>query len=89
MGLPAADAVCALLMEFANTLDSALYIRHLYGEVLAEVVSRPFAWIVGENPGNRGAPRDELWFGEPVVENGYIQPSNAPGFGVTLNEALQ
>jgi L-alanine-DL-glutamate epimerase-like enolase superfamily enzyme len=26
---------------------------------------------------------------KPVVENGYIQPSNAPGFGVTLNEALQ
>ena len=41
-----------------------------------------------KNPGNRGAPRDELWFGEPVVENGYIHPNDAPGFGVTLNEAL-
>ena len=24
----------------------------------------------------------------PRVENGYIHPNDAPGFGVTLNEAL-
>jgi L-rhamnonate dehydratase len=32
--------------------------------------------------------RDELWFGEPKAKDGYIAPSNEPGFGVTLNEAM-
>jgi L-alanine-DL-glutamate epimerase-like enolase superfamily enzyme len=44
--------------------------------------------LAEKNPGNRGAPRDELWFNEPVVKNGHIQPNDAPGFGVTLNEAM-
>ena len=44
--------------------------------------------LAERNPGRRGAPRDELWFGEPQPENGYLEPSDAPGFGVTLNEAL-
>ena len=39
-------------------------------------------------PGVRGAPRDVLWLGEPESEGGYIAPTDAPGFGVTLNEAL-
>ena len=44
--------------------------------------------LAERNPGRRGAPRDELWLGEPQPENGYLQPSDAPGFGVTLSEAL-
>ena len=44
--------------------------------------------LAERNPGRRGAPRDELWLGEPQPENGYLEPSDAPGFGVTLNEAL-
>jgi L-alanine-DL-glutamate epimerase-like enolase superfamily enzyme len=32
--------------------------------------------------------RDILWLGEPAPENGYISPSDGPGFGVTLNEAM-
>ena len=39
-------------------------------------------------PGKRGEPRDELWLDEPVATEGYISPSDAPGFGVTLNEAM-
>ena len=39
-------------------------------------------------PGLRGAPSDDLWFGEPFPENGYIEPSEEPGFGVVLNEEL-
>ncbi len=39
-------------------------------------------------PGLRGAPRDDLWIGEPFPERGYIEPSDEPGFGVTLNEDL-
>ena len=44
--------------------------------------------LAERNPGRRGAPRDELWFGEPKPENGYLEPSDDPGFGVTLNEAM-
>ena len=44
--------------------------------------------LAERNPGRRGAPRDELWFDEPQPENGYLEPSDAPGFGVTLNEAM-
>ena len=32
--------------------------------------------------------RDILWLGEPSPENGYISPTDNPGFGVTLNEAM-
>ena len=39
-------------------------------------------------PGRRGAAKDELWIGEPFPEDGLIEPSDAPGFGVTLNEAM-
>ena len=39
-------------------------------------------------PGRRGQPQDILWFDEPSVVNGRIKPSDAPGFGVTLNEEL-
>ena len=34
------------------------------------------------------APRDVLWLGEPEPEDGYIVPSDTPGFGVTLNEEM-
>ena len=63
---------------------------HRGGEVwgLHLIVASNCMELAEKNPGNRGAPRDELWFGEPVVENGYIHPNDAPGFGVTLNEAL-
>jgi len=33
-------------------------------------------------------PRDELWFDEPQVEDGFIAPLDRPGFGVRLNEAM-
>ena len=39
-------------------------------------------------PGIRGAPKDELWLGEPFPERGFIQPSDEPGFGVRLNEEM-
>ena len=39
-------------------------------------------------PGTRDAERDDLWIGEPTAENGYISPSDAPGFGVRLNEDM-
>ncbi len=39
-------------------------------------------------PGMRDADRDDVWIDEPMAVNGYIKPSDAPGFGVTLNEDL-
>ena len=32
--------------------------------------------------------RDILWFDEPAPVDGYISPTDKPGFGVTLNEAM-
>jgi L-alanine-DL-glutamate epimerase-like enolase superfamily enzyme len=39
-------------------------------------------------PGMRDADRDDVWIDEPMAVNGFIEPSDAPGFGVTLNEEL-
>ncbi len=39
-------------------------------------------------PGVRNGAKDELWIGEPFPENGYIEPSDALGFDVTLNESM-
>ncbi len=39
-------------------------------------------------PGIQDAPQDELWLGEPALEDGHLSPPDRPGFGVTLNEAL-
>ena len=33
-------------------------------------------------------PRDVLWLDEPEPKDGYIAPSDLPGFGVRLNEAM-
>lgn len=35
-----------------------------------------------------GEERDVLWHGEPEVVDGYIVPSDLPGFGVTINEMM-
>ena len=32
--------------------------------------------------------RDILWVGEPEVKDGFIYPSDSPGFGVSLNDGL-
>ncbi len=39
-------------------------------------------------PGMRGADRDDLWMDEPSAVNGFISPTDAPGFGVRLNEEM-
>jgi L-rhamnonate dehydratase len=39
-------------------------------------------------PGQHHVHKDQLWFDEPIPVNGYLSPTEAPGFGVTLNEAL-
>ena len=37
-------------------------------------------------PGSRKGTVDPLWFDVPTVTGGIIEPSEAPGFGVILNE---
>jgi L-rhamnonate dehydratase len=39
-------------------------------------------------PGSRNQQRDVLWQGEPEPIAGYLTLTDAPGFGVELNEAL-
>ena len=39
-------------------------------------------------PGVRGGSSDDLWIGEPELIDGYIDISDAPGFGVGPNEDL-
>ncbi len=34
------------------------------------------------------SPRDVLWLDEPEPQDGFIAPSDRPGFGVTLNEEM-
>lgn len=38
-------------------------------------------------PGSRNTPTEQIWRDEPLPVNGYITPSDAPGFGVTLDPA--
>lgn len=39
-------------------------------------------------PGSRNGERDETWLGEPSAQDGYIEISDEPGFGVRVNEDL-
>ena len=38
--------------------------------------------------GNRHRSPEELWLDAPQPENGYLTPTDAPGFGLRLNEEL-
>ena len=38
--------------------------------------------------GNRRATPEKLWLDAPQPVDGYLTPSDAPGFGLRLNEAL-
>ena len=38
--------------------------------------------------GNRHATHEQLWLDAPQPEDGYLAPSDAPGFGLRLNQDL-
>ena len=65
-------------------------VPHRGGEVwgLHLIVATDCADLAEVLPGKRGAPKDILWLDEPEPVNGYIVPSETPGFGVRLNETL-
>ena len=70
--------------------ESIPVVPHRGGEVwgLHFIVATDCMDLAERNPGNRGEGRDELWLGEPAPVNGFLEPSDAPGFGVRLNEAM-
>ena len=39
--------------------------------------------------GQREAPREELWLGEPAPRGGRLVLPDGPGFGVEVNEELR
>ena len=65
-------------------------IPHRGGEVwgLHLIVSSGCQDLAEVLPGMKGGPKDQLWEGEPQSEQGYIEPNDRPGFGVTINESL-
>ena len=77
------------IVEMARR-DGIPVVPHRGGEVwgLHLVVASDCDDLAELLPGMRDGPRDELWLNEPVAREGYISPSDAPGFGVTLNEDL-
>ena len=63
---------------------------HRGGEAfgLAVVAATGCADLAEVLPGERGVRREELWLGQPAVEDGYLRPAERPGFGVTVNEVM-
>ena len=63
---------------------------HRGGEVfgLAVVAATDCEDLAEVLPGIRGVHQEELWLGQPKVEDGYLSPTDLPGFGVTLNESM-
>ena len=63
---------------------------HRGGEVwgLHLIVSSDCDNLAEVLPGTKDGNRDEIWVGEPVAADGYIAPTEDPGFGVKVNEKL-
>ena len=63
---------------------------HRGGEVwgLHLIVSSDCDNLAEVLPGTKYGNRDEIWVGEPVAADGYIAPTEDPGFGVKVNEKL-
>ncbi len=65
-------------------------VPHRGGEVwgLHAIVARACADLAEVLPGTRHGAKDIVWFDEPELSQGYLRPSDGPGFGGTLNKAL-
>ncbi|MEZ4863374.1 MAG: enolase C-terminal domain-like protein [Caldilineaceae bacterium] len=65
-------------------------VPHRGGEVwgLHLIAASACADLAEVLPGTRQAQPDPLWQDEPQVTAGYLTLSDAPGFGVTINEAM-
>lgn len=77
------------IVEMANALGIPVA-PHRGGEVwgLHLIVSSTCDNLAEVLPGTKSGSRDNLWVGEPVSADGYISPTDDPGFGVTVNKSL-
>jgi len=77
------------ILELAGT-EGIPVVLHRGHEVwgLHLIVSSDCMDLAEVNQGVRGVPKDELWLGHPRAVDGFVEPSDAPGFGVTPNETM-
>ena len=77
------------IVDLANTEGSPLS-PHRGGEVwgLHMIAASNCEDLAEYHSDHIRANRDILWLDEPEPRNGYIAPSDRPGFGVRLNESL-
>lgn len=70
--------------------SGAQVVPHRGGEVWGlHIIAAGLCDDLGEMVlGQRNAQREELWLGEPQAVDGYLSLSDAPGFGVRLNEKM-
>lgn len=77
------------IVEIANRVGAPVA-PHRGGEVwgLHLIAGSACADLAEYHSDHIRAERDILWLNEPSPIEGYISPTDAPGFGVALNEAL-
>ena len=77
------------ILELARDVGVRV-VPHRGGEIwgLHLIVATDCDDLAETHPDRWVPPKDELWLNEPHAKDGYLQPNDAPGFGVTLNEAL-
>jgi len=77
------------IIEIANRVGAPVA-PHRGGEVwgLHLIAGSACADLAEYHSDHIRAERDILWLNEPAPIEGYISPTDAPGFGVALNEAL-
>ena len=65
-------------------------VPHRGGEVwgLHFIVSSDCENLAEILPGTREETKDALWIGEPEYFEGYIEPTDRPGFGVAPNLSM-
>lgn len=77
------------IVEIANRVGAPVA-PHRGGEVwgLHLIAGSDCADLAEYHSDHIRAERDVLWLNEPAPIDGYISPTDAPGFGVDLNEVL-
>lgn len=77
------------ILDVAREVDVPV-IPHRGGEVwgLHLIAASDCANFAERNPGRREAQPDELWLDTPQLQDGHLTPTDAPGFGVRVNEAM-
>ena len=82
-GLTAGIKICHLAEAHGLTVIPHASTNYPYGQHLAYAMSSVMWGERSEGVAPPGVPLEELVVlpGTPVIKNGYLTPSNAPGFG--------